>query len=44
MDGYMFAGSELKDAVYSYISGLSTHTDTTELYDYGTTQVTQADN
>lgn len=32
MDGYMFAGSELKDAVYSYISGLSTHTDTTELY------------
>lgn len=32
MDGYMFAGSELKDAVYSYISGLSTHSDTTELY------------
>ena len=30
MDGYMFAGSELKDAVYSYISGLSTHSDTTE--------------
>ena len=32
MDGYMFAGSELKDAVYSYISGLSNHSDTTELY------------
>ena len=32
MDGYMFNGSELKDAVYSYISGLQTHTDTTELY------------
>ena len=25
MDGYMFNGSELKDAVYSYVSGLSTH-------------------
>lgn len=32
MDGYMFPGSELKDAVYSYVSGLSTHSDTTELY------------
>lgn len=32
MDGYMFAGSELKDAVYSYVSGLSTHSDTTELF------------
>lgn len=32
MDGYMFAGSELKDAVYSYVSGLQTHSDTTELY------------
>lgn len=32
MDGYMFNGSELKDAVYSYVSGLSTHSDTTELY------------
>lgn len=32
MDGYMFDGSELKDAVYSYVSGLSTHTDTTEVY------------
>ena len=32
MNGYMFAGSELKDAVYSYVSGLSTHSDTTELY------------
>lgn len=32
MDGYMFNGSELKDAVYSYVSGLSTHSDTTEIY------------
>lgn len=32
MNGYMFDGSELKDAVYSYVSGLSTHSDTTELY------------
>lgn len=32
MDGYMFDGSELKDAVYSYVSGLSTHSDTTEVY------------
>ena len=32
MDGYMFDGSELKDAVYSYVSGLSTHSDTTEIY------------
>lgn len=32
MDGYMFNGSELKDAVYSYVSGLSTHSDTTEVY------------
>lgn len=32
MDGYMFNGSELKDAVYSYVSGLATHSDTTELY------------
>ena len=32
MDGYMFNGSELKDAVYSYVSGLETHSDTTELY------------
>lgn len=32
MDGYVFEGSEFKDAVYSYISGLSTHSDTTELY------------
>ena len=32
MDGYMFDGSELKDAVYSYVSGLATHSDTTELY------------
>lgn len=32
MTGYMFDGSEFKDAVYSYVSGLSTHCDTTELY------------
>lgn len=32
MDGYMFNGSELKDAVFSYVSGLSTHSDTTELF------------
>lgn len=32
MDGYMFDGSELKDAVYSYVSDLQTHSDTTELY------------
>ena len=32
MDGYMFNGSELKDAVYSFVDGLSTHTDTTEVY------------
>ena len=32
MDGYMFDGSELKDAVYSYVSGLQTHSDTSELY------------
>lgn len=32
MDGYMFNGSELKDAIYSYVSGLSTHSDTTELF------------
>lgn len=32
MDGYMFDGSELKDAVYSYVSGLSTHSDSTEVY------------
>ena len=32
MDGYMFNGSELKDAVYSFVSGLQTHSDTTELY------------
>ena len=32
MDGYMFNGSELKDAVYSYVSGLSTHADTIEVY------------
>lgn len=32
MDGYMFNGSELKDAVYSFVSGLQTHSDTSELY------------
>ncbi len=41
MDGYMFDGAELKDAVYSYVSGLSTHSDTTELYfvNSGTCQI-----
>ena len=31
MDGYMCNGSELKDAVYSYVSVLSSYADTTEL-------------
>lgn len=31
MDGYMCDGSELKDAVYSYASALSSYADTTEL-------------
>ena len=31
MDGYMCSGSELKDAVYSYASSLSSYADTTEL-------------
>lgn len=31
MDGYMCAGSELKDAVYSYASALSSYADTIEL-------------
>lgn len=31
MDGYMCAGSELKDAVYGYASTLSSYADTTEL-------------
>jgi len=31
MDGYMCNGSELKDAVYSYASALSSYADTTEL-------------
>ena len=31
MDGYMCDGSELKDAVYSYASSLSSYADTTEL-------------
>ena len=31
MDGYMCPGSELKDAVYSYASSLSSYADTTEL-------------
>lgn len=31
MDGYMCDGSELKDAVYSYASTLSSYADTTEL-------------
>lgn len=32
MDGYMCNGSELKDAVYSYISKLNRNTDTTKLF------------
>ena len=32
MDGYMCAGAELKDAVYSYSSTLSSYADTTELH------------
>ncbi len=32
MDGYMCNGSQLKDAVYDYVSDLNRHTDTTELY------------
>ena len=31
MDGYMCTGSELKDAVYSYASSLSSYADTTKL-------------
>ena len=32
MDGYMCDGSELKDAVYSYVSTLRSYADTLELY------------
>lgn len=32
MDGYMCAGSQLKDAVYDYVSDLNRSTDTTSLY------------
>lgn len=32
MDGYMCAGSQLKDAVYDYVSELNRSTDTTSLY------------
>lgn len=32
MDGYMCDGSQLKDAVYDYVSDLNRNTDTTELY------------
>lgn len=32
MDGYMCDGSQLKDAVYDYVSELNGHSDTTELY------------
>lgn len=32
MDGYMCAGSQLKDAVYDYVSELNRGTDTTSLY------------
>ncbi len=32
MDGYMCDGSQLKDAVYDYVSDLNRYTDTTSLY------------
>ena len=32
MDGYMCDGSQLKDAVYDYVSDLNRYTDTTKLY------------
>lgn len=32
MDGYMCNGSQLKDAIYDYVSDLNRSTDTTELY------------
>lgn len=32
MDGYMCDGSQLKDAIYAYVSDLNDHSDTTELY------------
>ena len=32
MDGYLCDGSEMKDAVYSYVSTLASHSDTLELY------------
>ncbi|MDE6193368.1 MAG: hypothetical protein K2M83_05235, partial [Muribaculaceae bacterium] len=32
MDGYMCDGSQLKDAVYDYVSELNRYTDTTRLY------------
>ncbi|MDE6026949.1 MAG: hypothetical protein K2G23_02625 [Muribaculaceae bacterium] len=32
MDGYMCSGSQLKDAVYDYVSDLNRSTDTTRLY------------
>lgn len=32
MDGYMCAGSELKDALYDYVSDLNRYTDTTRLF------------
>ena len=32
MDGYMCSGSQLKDAIYDYVSDLNRYTDTTELY------------
>lgn len=32
MDGYMCDGSQLKDAVYDYVSDLNRNTDTTQLY------------
>ena len=32
MDGYMCDGSQLKDAIFDYVSDLSTCVDTTQLY------------
>lgn len=32
MDGYMCDGSQLKDAVYDFVSDLNRNTDTTQLY------------
>ena len=32
MDGYMCDGSQLKDAIYDYVSDLNRYTEKTELY------------